>query len=94
MLIRVPYREKEDLPRLSSLGYFLASSSALLGWAKMRENCANIAHYGQMRNEADTQDMGDEKICLAAVMMSSEKVKQEISWIERFIQDVLGSRDS
>jgi HPt (histidine-containing phosphotransfer) domain-containing protein len=43
------FREKKDLPSLSSLGHFLKGSSAALGLFRVQSSCEDIQHYGQLK---------------------------------------------
>lgn len=76
------YSKKEDLATLSSLGHFLKGSSATLGLTKVKDSCAKIQHYGQMKNEAGTEDEPDKKVCLDRTKITLEEVKQEYAEVE------------
>jgi len=83
--------EKKDLVQLSSLGHFLKGSSATLGLTKVKDSCAKIQHYGQMKNEAGTEDEPDKVLCLARTKTAIEDVKKEYAEVEIVLKKFFGA---
>jgi len=83
-------REK-DLRTLSSLGHFLKGSSATLGLTKVKDSCAKIQHFGQMKDEAGTADEPDEAKCLERIKETLKDVKEEYAEVEKVLKKFYGS---
>ena len=63
-MANAPHSEKKEgkyLKELSELGHFLKGSSATLGLTKVKDSCEKIQHYGQLKDDAGTKDITEDK---------------------------------
>jgi osomolarity two-component system, phosphorelay intermediate protein YPD1 len=84
-------RKEKDLATLSSLGHFLKGSSATLGLTKVKDSCAKIQHFGQMKDETGTADEPNEATCLDRIKETLKDVKEEYAEVEKVLKNFDGS---
>lgn len=87
-----PSEKKEDkyLKELSELGHFLKGSSATLGLTKVKDSCEKIQHYGQLKDDAGTKDITEEKAQenLAKIIKQAKTEFSDVKDIlKKFYQD-------
>ena len=78
--------EAKNLTELSSLGHFLKGSSATLGLTKVKDSCEKIQHYGQLKDEAGTEDILDKDKCLSLIKDTLKAVKIEYAEVEKVLK--------
>lgn len=84
-------RKEKDLATLSSLGHFLKGSSATLGLTKVKDSCAKIQHFGQMKDEIGTTDEPDKEKCLERIAKTLVDVKEEYAEVEKVLKKFFAS---
>jgi osomolarity two-component system phosphorelay intermediate protein YPD1 len=89
----MPHSEKKEgkyLKELSELGHFLKGSSATLGLTKVKDSCEKIQHYGQLKDDAGTKDISEDKAQenLAKIIKQAKTEFTEVKEIlKEFYQD-------
>jgi osomolarity two-component system phosphorelay intermediate protein YPD1 len=89
----MPHSEKKEgkyLKELSELGHFLKGSSATLGLTKVKDSCEKIQHYGQLKDDAGTKDITEDKAQenLAKIIKQAKTEFSEVKDIlKKFYQD-------
>lgn len=83
-------KEGKYLKELSELGHFLKGSSATLGLTKVKDSCEKIQHYGQLKDDAGTKDITEEKAQenLAKIIKQAKTEFTDVKEIlKKFYQD-------